>query len=403
MWLLLFLCPLILATSAQRLRQRRQTSYVDPDTLDASALQALLPLQFSFVTASTPASSTAAAVTSATASSVPLSTSNANSLTGSAAAAESAAFISQDDYYATVGPLTGSALAAESAYIQSEDSFYATAFPPLTGSAAAAESAAFAAFNSQDNYYATVGPLTGSALAAESAYIQSEDSYFSSAFPPLTGSAASAESAAFVSEDSFYATAYPPLTGSAAAAASAAFASEDSYYATAYPATPIQTGTAPLATAPARDACGPSTPDPTVPDSCNTPVQQVSSPAAWGVQCLNDTGSAAPINITTCAALITQLCANQWQNLGNWTWVTGPGCAIGSFLPGKDIQGAAPGPERGACEELIYASMVDSCQFSGGWNLAGVNLRVFPGVGGKGEAVNAGYGSYVVANRQLGV
>jgi hypothetical protein len=272
---------------------------------------------------------------------------------------------------------TGSAASAYS----SEEAALDSAFPPLTGSAAIARSAAFAAFDSQDNYYATVGPLTGSALAAESAFVQSEDSFYATVFPPLTGSAAAAESVAFASQDSVYATAFPPMTAAA----------------------PIATGTA--ASAPLKDACGPAIPDPTVPDSCDTPVEPVSAPAAWGVQCLNDTGSSAPINITACAPLIGTLCSNQWQNLGKWTWLTAPGCALGSFLPPKAFEGSAPGPKRDACENLIYASMVDGCQYAGApWNLAGVNVKVFPSdgpAGTSGEAVNVGYGSYVVAGRQL--
>lgn len=305
---------------------------------------------------------------------------------GSAAAAESAAFAAEESYYLTAAPVVnGQAAAANSTAIASKDAAFGPAYPPLTGSAAAAESAAFATFNSGDNYYATVGPLTGSAVAAESAYIIAEDSYYATAFPALTGSAAVAESAAFASEDNYYATAFP-VTGSVAAAYSATLASA------------VPSGSV-------KDACGPEIPDSTVPDSCNTPVEQVSAPAAWGVQCLNDTGSSTPINITICAPLIQKMCSNQWQNLGEWNWLTGQGCSVGSFLPPRNFNGSAPGPTKNACEELIYASMVDDCQLAGvPWNLAGVNVKVFPANGyngGSGEAVNVGYGSYIVAGRQL--
>lgn len=173
-------------------------------------------------------------------------------------------------------------------------------------------------------------------------------------------------------------------------------AAEESFYATAYPADPIPTG---------PDACGPQIPDPSVPDTCNTPVEQTDQPAPWGVQCLNDTGSSTPINITSCANLIPQLCANQWQHPDEWVWLTENGCSIGSFLPGPKLPGHAPWPQGAVCEQLIYASMIDSCEYSGyGYNLAAVNLRTLPDnspQGGSGAAVNVGYGSYIVAGRQL--
>ena len=217
------------------------------------------------------------------------------------------------------------------------------------------------------------------------------------ASPSLTGTALSAIYSLLASvdaEESNYAE--PTLTGTAAAAESAYFASEESYYATAYP-TSAPTGSL-------VDACGPTTPDPTVPDSCDTPVEEVSAPASYGVQCLNDTVSnPTPVNITSCATTIPELCANQWQSPGQWVWLTANGCAIGSYLPAESVVGRAPWPSQDQCEYLIYASMVDECQYGGeGWDVAAVNLRVLPSEDTTGEQVNVGYGSYIVAERQLG-
>ena len=70
------------------------------------------------------------------------------------------------------------------------------------------------------------------------------------------------------------------------------------------------------------------------------------------------------------------------------------------------MPGHAPWPQQAVCEQLIYASMVDSCEYSGyPYNIAAVNLRVLPSnayknSGGTGVAVNSGYGSYIVAARQ---
>lgn len=185
------------------------------------------------------------------------------------------------------------------------------------------------------------------------------------------------------------------MTGTAASAASAAIASQLAAYNSAFPSA-VQTG-------PVVDACGPKIPDPSVPDSCDTPVEESDQPAAWGVQCLNDTQTSTPINITSCATLIPELCSNQWQVPGQWLWLTRDGCSIGSFLPGPDLVGHAPWPSAAQCEQLIYASMVDSCDWSGlPYNVAAVNIKVMPddGLGSSGQAVNVGYGSYIVSARQ---
>lgn len=183
----------------------------------------------------------------------------------------------------------------------------------------------------------------------------------SSTAPPTTGTI-SATLPASASADAAAASAAASISD--AAAASAAYAAATSAFATSGNYT---------------DACGPTIPDPTVEDSCDTPVEQVDSPAAYGVQCLNDTQTTAAINITSCSILIPEMCSNQWQRPGEWLWLTANGCSIGSFLPPVSFVGAAPWPSSAQCEELIFASMVDECEYSGlPYNIAAVNLKILP-------------------------
>lgn len=111
------------------------------------------------------------------------------------------------------------------------------------------------------------------------------------------------------------------------------------------------------------DACGPKIPDPTVPDSCDTPVFQASGPSAYGVQCLNDTQTSTPVNITSCADLIQELCSNQWQRPGQWLWLTANGCSVGSFLPPTTFVGAAPWPTAAQVRNSRSASFLFAAVF----------------------------------------
>ena len=185
---------------------------------------------------------------------------------------------------------------------------------------------------------------------------------------------------------------------SAAQSYSADAVSESAYYATAteddaYAAAPAPTG---------PDQCGPKTPDPRVPDTCESYVEMVQAPAPYGVQCLND-GSKPALNVSSCAELIPIMCTNQFQHAGEWVWATQEGCSLGSFLPGKDIPDQASWPPQVNCEELIYGSMLVACTGGGtSYNVAAVNLQQLPSnnPGGRGQAVNAAYGSYIIAEEQ---
>ncbi|MCJ1453688.1 hypothetical protein MMC28_004036 [Mycoblastus sanguinarius] len=170
---------------------------------------------------------------------------------------------------------------------------------------------------------------------------------------------------------------------------------------TTTPATPDPAIDASASTETIVDACGPTIPDPSVQDSCYSPVAEVDSPNAYGVQCLNDTNTAIPINVTSCAQLIPLLCSQEWQEAGQWLWISNEECTLGSFLP--PYAGSAQWPTGGDCEELIYVSMINECAYSGvPYNLAAVNLATLPDntPSGKGAAVNVGYGSYIVSTFQ---
>lgn len=164
-------------------------------------------------------------------------------------------------------------------------------------------------------------------------------------------------------------------------------------------ATPAASGVSTGPAAAPSDQCGPRIPDPNVPDSCDSFVQPVDSPAAYGVNCSSD-GTGATLNATSCEELIPILCEKQWQHPGEWTWATYDGCTLGAFLPPIDYTGAAPWPAQVNCEVLIYGAMLQTCDDgTNQYNQASVNLRVYPDntPGGKGEAVNVGYPSYLIA------
>lgn len=158
---------------------------------------------------------------------------------------------------------------------------------------------------------------------------------------------------------------------------------------------PASTGTGTASTAPS-DHCGPLIPDPTVPDTCDSFVQQVDAPAAYGVHCDND-GSGLTLNITACEEIIPVMCEKQWTHPGQWAWATYNGCSLGSFLPPDNYTGAAPWPSQAQCEILIYGAMLQTCG-DGTNNRAAVNLAVLPNNTplGKGETVNVGYPAYII-------
>ena len=202
-----------------------------------------------------------------------------------------------------------------------------------------------------------------------------------------------------------------PAASAAAASAAAAYSeaqansaaalSYASYYATATdgagaasnPPAPVQTG---------PDACGPKVPDPLVTDSCDSPVEAVNSPHPYGVQCLSD-GSNQSLNVTSCSQLIPIMCTNEFQHAGEWVWATQEGCSLGSFLPPESLTGAASWPPQLNCEELIYGAMLSACTGAGSqYNVAAVNLKTLPDntEKGTGAAVNVGYPSYLIAEKQ---
>lgn len=220
---------------------------------------------------------------------------------------------------------------------------------------------------------ASTGTLAASAVSASLAAV-SEAAAQAAAF-----SDAAYESAAYASDGAY---------------ASGTLAVDGAYASGSYGAN------LPAATGP--DACGPKIPDPTVPDSCYSYVNEVTAPAAYGVQCLND-GTGDTLNTTSCEEIIPIMCSDEFQNAGQWVWATNNGCSLGSYLPEQNGTGAAMWPNQTQCELLIYEAMLDACDDgTNKYNYAGVNLKVLPNntPGGEGEQVNAGYGSYLISPTQ---
>ncbi len=157
------------------------------------------------------------------------------------------------------------------------------------------------------------------------------------------------------------------------------------------------------------DQCGPTIPDPRVPDSCDSYVD-ISTKGAmpYNASCLND-GTGAVLDMNSCEELIGVMCSNEFQHAGEWVWASNNGCSLGSFLPPQNKTdgtptGAAKWPEQANCEILIYGSMLSVCTGSGSnqYNTISVNLPVIPNntPTGKGQQVNAGYGSYLITPYQ---
>ncbi|KAI4236381.1 MAG: hypothetical protein LQ352_008012 [Teloschistes flavicans] len=175
------------------------------------------------------------------------------------------------------------------------------------------------------------------------------------------------------------------------------------------------------------DPCGPAVQDGTEFDTCTvdpdgqeningTPyVYFADEPAAYGVQCLpvpprnNSNGfsnapsfnaSAYSLNTTQCE--IEAFCEGMVTDnfpKNQWVWNTngGPDCAVGMWMPAEP--GVAKKPDKTRCMYGIFGTMGLYCQDGGPESqIAAVNVRRLPqGSGDTGEAVNAGYPSYLLA------
>ncbi|KAL8713684.1 MAG: hypothetical protein Q9220_002210 [cf. Caloplaca sp. 1 TL-2023] len=176
------------------------------------------------------------------------------------------------------------------------------------------------------------------------------------------------------------------------------------------------------------DPCGPVVQDGTEFDTCTvdpdgTPntegspfVYFTEEPAPYGVQCLPmpvqnhpsgfsnaPTGTVPELNIKSCN--ITGLCehiqtADLIKNTWSWKADGGPGCAVGIWVPAGN--GVAQIPDKTRCRAGIFGTMGLYCEGGGpSSQVAAVNVKTLPANGGSGEAVNAGYASYIIAPQIL--
>lgn len=157
-----------------------------------------------------------------------------------------------------------------------------------------------------------------------------------------------------------------------------------------------------------HDECGPTIPDPRVPDSCGSYVDVSTGGAMpYNASCLND-GTGAVLDLTSCEDLIQAACAERFRHAGEWVWASSAGCSMGTYLPPRKNPdgtptGAARWPSSSNCEALIFGSMLDVCAGPGHkYNTIAVNLPVLPNntPKGTGRQVNAGYGSYLITPYQ---
>ncbi|KAI4198968.1 MAG: hypothetical protein LQ350_004949 [Teloschistes chrysophthalmus] len=177
----------------------------------------------------------------------------------------------------------------------------------------------------------------------------------------------------------------------------------------------------------ATDPCGPAKQDGTEFDTCTVDpdgqeningspyVWFSGEPSSYGVQCLplpthnssNGFSNAPAFNSSTyvrnstqcdiesfCAGMVTDnFPKNQWV----WNTNGGPNCAVGMWMPAEE--GAAKKPDKTRCMYGIYGTMALYCEDGvEDAQIAAVNLKRLPqGNGDTGEAVNAGYPSYLLA------
>jgi len=176
---------------------------------------------------------------------------------------------------------------------------------------------------------------------------------------------------------------------------------------------------------PNGDPCGPTIQNnPDYPNTCNLVPSLAQAPAPYGINCTQtfDIVKYPKIGVTwdNCAASLQSICTKMEDSrtmTGYWIWSElAAGCALGFFLP--SYQGSAPRPSGQRCMN-IFTALVNSCRTTTKpSNVGGINLRAYPTydpdfwvaggylteeypnniINATGEAVNAGYPSYMVSS-----
>ena len=168
------------------------------------------------------------------------------------------------------------------------------------------------------------------------------------------------------------------------------------------------------------DPCGPAVQDtPNYPNTCASAPLLYESPNQYGINCTADLSSSQSQNgiaYENCSASLQSICGKALDTRarrGYWIWsYLSANCALGFFQPA--LQGSARLRNYTRCTE-IFTAISDSCSSVVPASVVGsVNLRYFPGhppdsfyqganpgswVDYTGEAVNAGYPSYIISVR----
>ena len=171
-------------------------------------------------------------------------------------------------------------------------------------------------------------------------------------------------------------------------------------------------------TAMVQDPCGPlvqPTPNPAG-NTCEASITESTTPSSYGVQCLAEHHTArtptTKLDFDACAretvpAICDKLSDPAAPN-ATWVWASASSgaCFMGFYLP--PFYGSAPKPIRDKCVEGIFKPMAGYCNPATGfvtkegmYDLAMVNVKVAPDRSQNGQAVDAGYPSYILATRQL--
>ena len=170
------------------------------------------------------------------------------------------------------------------------------------------------------------------------------------------------------------------------------------------------------------DPCGPAIQDtPNYPNTCASAPLLYQSPQQYGINCTADlygSNSKYAIAYENCSASLQSICGKAIDTRarkGYWIWSYVQGnCALGIYQPA--LQGSAQLRNYTRCLE-IFTAISDSCSsVVPASTIGGVNLRHFPGnpppspqleadpgswVHYTGEAVNAGYPSYIISKRPI--
>ena len=150
------------------------------------------------------------------------------------------------------------------------------------------------------------------------------------------------------------------------------------------------------------DCCGPTARSTILPDTCYTTANLTTTHEPFGVTCFTGTGTVLQVSPPETYYTATVICDNINNGTAQpnaWFWsMPVAGFALGVWLPGNP--GDAPCPYWDSCYNAIYYMMIQGCLTSPGGG-GSINLAQLPDTTQKGQAVDPGYPSYVMASQPL--